>query len=166
MNENERRRLAAILGMLGSNQAGERDAAAMQAEAFRKKHGLTWSELLSLPPIDHVDRDPPGAKPERPSPRPESRAQQGSPPPGEDTHNDTARSWFEPEYHLLKDVSISGYRWVVSALFAFRAFGLGVIDFSHGVIESIREYPRYWMLVFLSIVIILAFDYASNYLRS
>ncbi|HEY2615981.1 MAG TPA: hypothetical protein VGI78_01455 [Acetobacteraceae bacterium] len=42
----ERARLAAILGMLGSEHAGERAAAGLQAEAFRRKHGLTWEELL------------------------------------------------------------------------------------------------------------------------
>lgn len=45
----ERRRLAAILGMLGSNSAGERDNAARMAEEFRLQHHLTWDELLSLP---------------------------------------------------------------------------------------------------------------------
>jgi len=43
----ERQRLAAILGMLGSNSAGERDAAARAAEQFRKQHGLTWQEMLN-----------------------------------------------------------------------------------------------------------------------
>jgi hypothetical protein len=42
----ERQHLAAILGMLGSDHAGERAAAGLQAEAFRRKHRLTWEELL------------------------------------------------------------------------------------------------------------------------
>ena len=46
----ERQRLARILGMLGSDYAGERASAGLQAEAFRKRHGLTWEEMLSLPP--------------------------------------------------------------------------------------------------------------------
>ena len=46
MTEAERRRLAAILGMLGSAHPGERAAAALQAEAFRQKHGMTWAELV------------------------------------------------------------------------------------------------------------------------
>ena len=50
----ERERLARILGMLGSEHAGERASAALQAEAFRKKHGLTWAELLALPPVEVV----------------------------------------------------------------------------------------------------------------
>jgi hypothetical protein len=45
----ERQRIAAILGMLGSSHAGERDNAARAAEAFRRKHGLTWDELLRTP---------------------------------------------------------------------------------------------------------------------
>jgi hypothetical protein len=43
----DRQRLAAILGMLGSAHAGERAAAALQAETFRRKHGLTWAEMLN-----------------------------------------------------------------------------------------------------------------------
>lgn len=45
----ERKRLTSILGMLGSNAAGERDNAARLAEHFRREHGLTWEELLNLP---------------------------------------------------------------------------------------------------------------------
>ena len=43
----ERQRLARILGMLGSEHAGERASAALKAEEFRKKHGLTWAEMLA-----------------------------------------------------------------------------------------------------------------------
>ena len=38
MTDADRHRLAAILGMLGSDHAGERAAAGLQAEAFRRKH--------------------------------------------------------------------------------------------------------------------------------
>ena len=51
MNATDRRRLAAILGMLGSEFDGERAAAGLQAEAFRKRHGLTWEQMLSLPAV-------------------------------------------------------------------------------------------------------------------
>ena len=54
MTPAEREHLARILGMLGSEHAGERAAAGLQAEAFRKKHGLTWAELLALPPVEVV----------------------------------------------------------------------------------------------------------------
>ena len=47
MTNTERQRIAAILGMLGSSHVGERDAAALQAEAFRRKHGLTWAEMIN-----------------------------------------------------------------------------------------------------------------------
>jgi len=47
MTDAERQRLAAILGMLGSNSAGERDAAALAAEEFRKQRGMTWEQLVS-----------------------------------------------------------------------------------------------------------------------
>jgi hypothetical protein len=59
----ERQRLAAILGMLGSEHAGERAAAGLQAEAFRRKHGLTWAELLALPEMPAAS-EPPAWAPE------------------------------------------------------------------------------------------------------
>ena len=68
MTNAERQRLAAILGMLGSEHAGERAAAGLQAEAFRRKHKLTWPELLALPR-------------ERPSWVPPPEAQRPAPPP-------------------------------------------------------------------------------------
>jgi hypothetical protein len=50
--------------MLGSEHAGEVAAAALQAEAFRKRHGLTWEGMLSLPPVDAApDPDPPEPPP-------------------------------------------------------------------------------------------------------
>ena len=58
----ERERLARILGMLGSEHAGERAAAGLQAEAFRKKHGLTWADLLALPPVEVVMEPEPGGR--------------------------------------------------------------------------------------------------------
>jgi hypothetical protein len=60
----DRRKLAAILGMLGSEYPGERAAAGLQAEAFRKRHGLTWEAMLSLPSGE------PAPSPERPEPPP------------------------------------------------------------------------------------------------
>jgi hypothetical protein len=60
----ERARLARILGMLGSDYAGERASAGLQAEAFRKRHGLTWEGMLSLPPVDAApDPEPPESPP-------------------------------------------------------------------------------------------------------
>ena len=47
LSDAERKRIIAILGMLGSDHAGERDNAAQQAEAFRRRHGLTWAELIA-----------------------------------------------------------------------------------------------------------------------
>ena len=44
----DRKRLAAILGMLGSNAPGERENAARLAEQFRRHHGLTWADLLAM----------------------------------------------------------------------------------------------------------------------
>jgi hypothetical protein len=61
MTPADRQHLARILGMLGSDHAGERAAAGMQAEAFRKKHGLSWEEMLSPAAIEP---EPTAAKPE------------------------------------------------------------------------------------------------------
>jgi hypothetical protein len=54
MTAGERQRLARILGMLGSEFEGERASAGLQAEAFRKKHGMTWEQMLALPPVEVV----------------------------------------------------------------------------------------------------------------
>lgn len=69
----ERKRLVAILGMLGSEHDGERASAALQAEIFRKKHGLTWPDLLALSPTE--------AKVEPRSEQPNSQYQPPSEPP-------------------------------------------------------------------------------------
>jgi hypothetical protein len=69
MTDADRLRLAAILGMLGSEHQGERAAAALQAEAFRRKHGLTWAELLK-PVVLNI----PARQPEPPAPPPTPRA--------------------------------------------------------------------------------------------
>lgn len=47
ISDADRQRLIRILGMLGSEHAGERATAALQAEAFRRRHNLTWTELLA-----------------------------------------------------------------------------------------------------------------------
>lgn len=82
LSESERRRLTAILGMLGSNSAGERDNAARMAEQFRRQHRLTWDELLGLPPA------PPKATVE-----PIKRA---SPEPKTAPHPAPPRAWHKP----------------------------------------------------------------------
>jgi hypothetical protein len=66
LTDAERKRLASILGLLGSNHAGERDAAALHAEAFRRKHRLTWAELLAQPPVEVAPPPPPSTRPDRP----------------------------------------------------------------------------------------------------
>lgn len=68
MTDQERQRLAAILGMLGSAHAGERAAAGLQAEAFRKKHRLTWAELLALSPAEPIPEPPAAPPPTQPAP--------------------------------------------------------------------------------------------------
>jgi hypothetical protein len=39
-------RLTKLLGVLGSEHAGERDAAALAIERLRRSTGLTWADLL------------------------------------------------------------------------------------------------------------------------
>jgi hypothetical protein len=56
MTDIERQRLAAVLGMLGSSSAGERDNAARLAEQFRIQHNLTWAQLVDGKTI-YVDRE-------------------------------------------------------------------------------------------------------------
>jgi hypothetical protein len=87
MTGTDRRRLAAILGMLGSGFEGEQASAARQAEAFRKRHGLTWEQMLSLPPLreettpasawarpwEHWEQQPPQPAPPPPEPPPAPR---------------------------------------------------------------------------------------------
>ena len=72
MTDTDRQRLAAILGMLGSEHAGERAAAALQAEAFRRHHNLTWAELLAAKPPAAPEppqwTPPPPPPPPRPAP--------------------------------------------------------------------------------------------------
>jgi hypothetical protein len=70
MTAAERQRLARILGMLGSEHAGERASAGLQAEAFRKRHGLTWPELLALPPVEAMPQGPKPSPPPTPEPPP------------------------------------------------------------------------------------------------
>ena len=39
------RKLTKVLGLLGSDHEGERDAAARQAESLRKELGMSWEEI-------------------------------------------------------------------------------------------------------------------------
>lgn len=43
-----RKRLVRVLGMLGSDHAGERDAAALVATRMLKEAGLTWYDVLDV----------------------------------------------------------------------------------------------------------------------
>jgi cell division protein FtsB len=50
MQRRDLTRLVRILGLLGSDQPGERAAAAMQAHKLVTSLGLSWTELLDPPP--------------------------------------------------------------------------------------------------------------------
>lgn len=85
LTDAERERLTRILGMLGSAHDGERAAAALHAEAFRRRHGMTWEELIRGPA-------PAWSRPweqTRPQPEPEPAA----PPSDPRAH---APSWAKP----------------------------------------------------------------------
>jgi hypothetical protein len=70
LSADTRRKLAGVLGMLGSNHAGERDAAAQLANRMIRGAGLTWSELIAVSELGpNPHRDPP---PYRPPPGPAS----------------------------------------------------------------------------------------------
>lgn len=66
LTDANRTRLIAILGMLGSSSAGERNNAAAQAERLRQRLGTTWEDLLA-DRVVHVDRfiPPPPTAPVR-----------------------------------------------------------------------------------------------------
>jgi hypothetical protein len=48
-----RTRLAKLLGMLGSDHAGERDSAGLAAHRLVQQSGLTWQQVVSPPPAEH-----------------------------------------------------------------------------------------------------------------
>jgi hypothetical protein len=48
LREQKLSKLIGVLGLLGSDQAGERASAALHAERIRLKLGKSWRELLSL----------------------------------------------------------------------------------------------------------------------
>ena len=66
MTSADRAKLARILGMLGSEHAGERASAALQAEAFRKRHGMTWEDMLASRPVEVVAEPEPVWTPPEP----------------------------------------------------------------------------------------------------
>ncbi len=84
----DRQRLAGILGMLGSNSAGERDNAARLAEQFRRTSGLTWIELLTPPVKLLIVPGKPAAAPPAAQPAPV----QPAPPPWTPPPN---REWMK-----------------------------------------------------------------------
>ena len=59
----ERERLAKLLGMLGSDHQGERDAAGLAADRLVRAAGLTWSHVVCIPqdePVHDHHADPLG----------------------------------------------------------------------------------------------------------
>lgn len=65
--EADRTRLAQMLGLLGSDHAGERDAAGLAAHRMIRQRGLTWHDVLtsSLSPPHHDHRGDSAADPLR-----------------------------------------------------------------------------------------------------
>jgi hypothetical protein len=92
----ERQRLVALLGMLGSDQPGERDNAARLAEKFRRQYGMTWADLLNL---DALPPEPPKPEPP-PQPKPKAEAPKPPPPPNPAA---TSAPWPHVFAHLRED---------------------------------------------------------------
>ena len=62
----DRQRLARVLGMLGSDHAGERDAAGLAATRILRDRGITWAQVLEPPRWqERLPREPPQTPPER-----------------------------------------------------------------------------------------------------
>ena len=122
MTEPERRRLARILGMLGSEHEGERQNAARQAETFRKRHGLTWEGMLSLTPNEA--QRPAWAPPEPPPAPPKSGAAPPWPYPAPEPRPivSSMKEWraiYAPERKRTKDrVLAVGYFGACAAVLA------------------------------------------------
>jgi hypothetical protein len=49
ISSDDRTRLAKLLGLLGSDFAGERNAAGLAAHRFVRERGIAWSDLLAAP---------------------------------------------------------------------------------------------------------------------
>lgn len=65
-------RLAKLLGMLGSDHAGERDAAAIAAVKFRKQRNVTWPDVIGAPAPQARPRQPQRPRHATPDPWPET----------------------------------------------------------------------------------------------
>ena len=48
----DREKLAKLLGLLSSDQAGERDAAGLAAQRLLKQRGISWAEVLIHQPAE------------------------------------------------------------------------------------------------------------------
>lgn len=113
LTEKERKRLTAILGLLGSEHEGERASAFLHAEAFRKKHGLTWDELVRPPESPKPYQEIPQCQERlRPQYRPEPSAPKAQP----------------VKKRLLARYTSTPYFWafVVFGLFAYWAISDGI----------------------------------------
>jgi len=120
MTPADRAKLARILGMLGSEFEGERASAALQAEAFRKRHAMTWEEMLARPAVEVVV-EPVWTPPEPPRPTwtPPPAAPPPPPPVTEWEFIDVSR----PSKPISYNVGVAAF-W-----FLLFAASLGSIDF-------------------------------------
>jgi hypothetical protein len=142
----DRKRLIAILGMLGSDQPGERDNAARLAEKFRRDHNLTWTALLALEPSPEQQSNP-SAQPPPPSPKPEPT------PPSPPSHSQSKRVWRMSEH--LDDLSVNlGFviamfvPFVLVAIFSARTvIGLGLVCSSTFAVRRLAGRRSKWELM-------------------
>jgi len=115
MTAADRAKLARILGMLGSEHAGERASAALQAEAFRKRHGMTWEEMIQGKTV-YLGGDPPWAKPEPEPPQPT-----WTPPPEPEPEPEPPQTTYFP-FHLPPGTThpvIARYLFAAAIFFAW-----------------------------------------------
>lgn len=122
MTAADRKRLASLLGRLGSSYAGERDNAAEAVEKFRIRHNFTWDEILGqsmAPPV--VDRTPPPSPPPPPHPwtPPPPPPHPWTPPPPSPTRHFTAS--------LIRE----SMPWVFAAIFQIAIVWGGIISFGY-----------------------------------
>jgi hypothetical protein len=149
ISETERKRLIAILGKLGSEHAGERDAAATQAEAFRRKLNLTWAELLakSEAPPERPIQEPP-----RPQPAP-----QWKPPPRPERIRQTQRQ-PTPNLSLLEGlvIPINSGRWLTWLGFLYFAAAVIICEV-FGDAQTLPAFIVVLCILPLSVIVLIRF---------
>ena len=103
-------RLIAVLGRLGSDFAGERDAAALVASKMLREAGVTWADVIALP----------GRTADLPAPR--QRRQRTAKPPWQEMaarcrHNSELLTAWERQFvvTIRGQTTLSRKQWAILA---------------------------------------------------